>query len=157
MAEWLKAHAWKACVRETVPWVRIPLSPPNRANSRNDAPHCGRRWLRLDAIRDNRSNGVRVVTNEDARPDNITQRCNSSYPKIMTCRMRALVQTVHYTTGCMRPIRMCFNESAGRSTKCQDSMATASTTRVAAGNSAHQTCKTGKTEISACSIGNPYR
>src|SRR4051794_23337135 len=30
MAEWLKAHAWKACVRETVPWVRIPLSPPCR-------------------------------------------------------------------------------------------------------------------------------
>jgi hypothetical protein len=29
MAEWLKAHAWKACVRETVPWVRIPLSPPH--------------------------------------------------------------------------------------------------------------------------------
>jgi hypothetical protein len=33
MAEWLKAHAWKACVRETVPWVRIPLSPPE--NSKN--------------------------------------------------------------------------------------------------------------------------
>lgn len=30
MAEWLKAHAWKACVRETVPWVRIPLSPPRK-------------------------------------------------------------------------------------------------------------------------------
>src|SRR6516164_3561891 len=30
MAEWLKAHAWKACVRETVPWVRIPLSPPEQ-------------------------------------------------------------------------------------------------------------------------------
>ena len=28
MAEWFKAHAWKACVRESVPWVRIPLSPP---------------------------------------------------------------------------------------------------------------------------------
>ncbi len=28
MAERLKAHAWKACVRESVPWVRIPLSPP---------------------------------------------------------------------------------------------------------------------------------
>ncbi len=27
MAEWLKAHAWKACLRETVTWVRIPLSP----------------------------------------------------------------------------------------------------------------------------------
>jgi hypothetical protein len=29
MAERLKAHAWKACVRESVPWVRIPLSPPD--------------------------------------------------------------------------------------------------------------------------------
>jgi hypothetical protein len=29
MSEWLKEHAWKACVRETVPWVRIPLSPPS--------------------------------------------------------------------------------------------------------------------------------
>jgi hypothetical protein len=28
MAEWLKAHAWKACIRETVSRVRIPLSPP---------------------------------------------------------------------------------------------------------------------------------
>src|SRR5580658_2153245 len=28
MAERLKAHAWKACVRASVPWVRIPLSPP---------------------------------------------------------------------------------------------------------------------------------
>src|SRR5258708_15570339 len=32
MAEWLKAHAWKACVRETVPWVRIPLSPPLKSS-----------------------------------------------------------------------------------------------------------------------------
>ena len=29
MAEWLKAHAWKACVRESVPRVRIPVSPPD--------------------------------------------------------------------------------------------------------------------------------
>src|SRR5215510_15722237 len=28
MSEWLKEHAWKACVEETLPWVRIPLSPP---------------------------------------------------------------------------------------------------------------------------------
>ena len=34
MGEWLKAHAWKACVGETLPWVRIPLSPP--LNSVND-------------------------------------------------------------------------------------------------------------------------
>ena len=29
MAEWFKAHAWKVCVSQKVPWVRIPLSPPN--------------------------------------------------------------------------------------------------------------------------------
>jgi hypothetical protein len=28
MTEWLKVHAWKACVGETLPRVRIPLSPP---------------------------------------------------------------------------------------------------------------------------------
>jgi hypothetical protein len=28
MAEWLMALAWKACIRETVSWVRIPLPPP---------------------------------------------------------------------------------------------------------------------------------
>ena len=28
MAEWFKAHAWKACKGETLSWVRIPLSPP---------------------------------------------------------------------------------------------------------------------------------
>ena len=28
MAEWLKALAWKACIRATVSWVRIPLPPP---------------------------------------------------------------------------------------------------------------------------------
>jgi hypothetical protein len=29
VAEWLKAHAWKVCLRETVTRVRIPLSPPD--------------------------------------------------------------------------------------------------------------------------------
>ena len=29
MAEWLKAHAWKVCLGETLTWVRIPLSPPD--------------------------------------------------------------------------------------------------------------------------------
>ena len=28
VAEWFKAHAWKACVGATLPRVRIPLSPP---------------------------------------------------------------------------------------------------------------------------------
>ncbi len=28
VAEWLKAHAWKACKEATLSWVRIPFSPP---------------------------------------------------------------------------------------------------------------------------------
>ena len=28
VAEWLKAHAWKACKGVTLSWVRIPFSPP---------------------------------------------------------------------------------------------------------------------------------
>src|SRR4029077_6321211 len=38
MAEWLKAHAWKACLLERVTWVRIPLSPPASLNCRETAP-----------------------------------------------------------------------------------------------------------------------
>lgn len=33
VAEWLKAHAWNACIRETVSRVRIPLSPPVSPNA----------------------------------------------------------------------------------------------------------------------------
>src|SRR6185295_20270762 len=32
VSEWLKEHAWKACVGETLPWVRIPPSPPRIPN-----------------------------------------------------------------------------------------------------------------------------
>ncbi len=28
MAEWFKAHAWKACKGAILSWVRIPFSPP---------------------------------------------------------------------------------------------------------------------------------
>ena len=27
MLEWLKRHAWKACIRQSVSGVRIPVSP----------------------------------------------------------------------------------------------------------------------------------
>ena len=30
VAEWLKAHAWKACKGATLSWVRIPFSPPSK-------------------------------------------------------------------------------------------------------------------------------
>src|SRR5689334_3663163 len=33
MSEWFKEHAWKACVGETLPRVRIPLSPPTSLRS----------------------------------------------------------------------------------------------------------------------------
>ena len=36
MSEWLKEHAWKACVGETLPWVRIPLSPPTSLRWRRE-------------------------------------------------------------------------------------------------------------------------
>ena len=47
MSEWLKEHAWKACVGETLPWVRIPLSPPpqNYLFSRNLPEFTERRFL----------------------------------------------------------------------------------------------------------------
>ena len=32
MAEWLKAHAWKACKGATLSRVRIPPSPPLKLN-----------------------------------------------------------------------------------------------------------------------------
>ena len=38
VAEWLKALAWKACIRETVSWVRIPLPPPTPFAIRSPAP-----------------------------------------------------------------------------------------------------------------------
>ena len=38
VAEWLKAHAWKACIRETVSRVRIPLSPPVLSRPTLSAP-----------------------------------------------------------------------------------------------------------------------
>ena len=33
MAERLKAHAWNACIGESLSWVRIPLSPPVKSRT----------------------------------------------------------------------------------------------------------------------------
>tara|TARA_B100001094_G_scaffold293803_1_gene313945 strand:+ start:236 stop:397 length:162 start_codon:yes stop_codon:yes gene_type:complete len=35
VAEWLKAHAWKACIGEALSRVRIPLSPPKDRLDKN--------------------------------------------------------------------------------------------------------------------------
>src|SRR3954465_15627338 len=40
MSEWLKEHAWKACVGETLPRVQIPLSPPTFALARVVGARC---------------------------------------------------------------------------------------------------------------------
>src|SRR5690242_6394288 len=37
VAEWLKAHAWKACLLATVTGVRIPLPPPAHCRHLRDA------------------------------------------------------------------------------------------------------------------------
>ena len=57
VAEWLKAHAWKVCLRETVTRVRIPLSPPDLqpfaariaryGSAQDDSDSLGRVGLRL--------------------------------------------------------------------------------------------------------------
>ena len=36
VAEWLKAHAWKACLLERVTRVRIPVSPQKRSRTREE-------------------------------------------------------------------------------------------------------------------------
>ena len=38
MAEWLKAHAWKACIGATLSRVRIPLPPPDAGRLECFAP-----------------------------------------------------------------------------------------------------------------------
>src|SRR3984893_11580783 len=43
VSERFKEHAWKACVGEILPWVRIPPSPPYSAAAyleSHDRPHC---------------------------------------------------------------------------------------------------------------------
>ncbi len=34
VSEWLKEHAWKVCIVETLSRVRIPPSPPNKTKPR---------------------------------------------------------------------------------------------------------------------------
>ena len=42
VAEWLKAHAWKVCIRETVSRVRIPPPPPAHIHGGADSYHRAR-------------------------------------------------------------------------------------------------------------------
>lgn len=56
--EWLKGPAWKACVRETVPRVRIPLSPKKYPRTRQS--HCCP--VVLDLIQDPESPQHRTAT-----------------------------------------------------------------------------------------------
>ena len=51
MAEWLKAHAWKACLLERVTWVRIPLSPPASLDCRETAPPFAAKYAKMPRIR----------------------------------------------------------------------------------------------------------
>ena len=59
MAEWSKAHAWKACKRVIVSWVRIPSSPPNSDFRRNCRPF-GRFFLGFGAAKPRYFQGGRL-------------------------------------------------------------------------------------------------
>ena len=58
VAAWLKAHAWKVCLRETVTRVRIPLSPPFLAIRTFSACGCAAETPRNRAVRA-RTSGLR--------------------------------------------------------------------------------------------------
>ena len=51
VSEWLKEHAWKACMRATVSRVRIPLSPPKLKTLIRGVFNCGALTLFLSCVR----------------------------------------------------------------------------------------------------------
>ena len=68
MSEWLKEHAWKACVGETLPWVRIPPSPPDNPALRlfRAAPYAASEFASVwldDVLRSTYTVRERVITN----------------------------------------------------------------------------------------------
>lgn len=63
MAEWLKAHAWKVCLRETVTRVRIPLSPPKSPPNHLKSPHD----LRMAAVFPTSAGGTSCSMNAQVR------------------------------------------------------------------------------------------
>ena len=64
MSEWLKEHAWKACVGETLPWVRIPLSPPKFVPYFNNLQQTHQFPVRRSAAA-----ALRVAANRDGNSD----------------------------------------------------------------------------------------
>src|SRR6187549_3388493 len=77
MSEWLKEHAWKACVGETLPWVRIPLSPPSTAARREIHSEL---WWMATSTRQRRivwRGARREIVHRDLKP---ASRCTSDQP-----------------------------------------------------------------------------
>ena len=69
MAEWLKAHAWKACLGETLTWVRIPLSPPEHSGQTTTRfpERTGRRVAVVRVLDSQRIWGYRSIFTADGR------------------------------------------------------------------------------------------
>ena len=69
MAEWLKAHAWKACLGETLTWVRIPLSPPYNLICREVRLDCCHECRQAAEFRDSCSEtGLEKVSSSRPQP-----------------------------------------------------------------------------------------
>src|SRR5262249_4141971 len=81
MAEWLKAHAWKACIRETVSWVRIPLPPPTHPCVQKSS-FC---WRSRRLTPESAGEGSHSVLNECAG-----EKTPLVEPRIATSRLAAL-------------------------------------------------------------------
>src|SRR5438045_926805 len=86
MAEWLKAHAWKACVGETLPRVRIPLSPPSVARR---SASFGWQTRRADRL----AKDVHRSAEREGRPRQRTERASVGKARHRATRAAALVAT----------------------------------------------------------------
>src|SRR4051794_18385161 len=100
MAERLKAHAWKACVRSRVPWVRIPLPPPTELSkpllylgvsqmARNVPPTIPQRAARIASCSRQRPYSSAVIESLKGIPSQSLQLAEDSAQLHRLCRVLA--------------------------------------------------------------------
>src|SRR6185437_1392871 len=125
MAEWLKALAWKACIRETVSWVRIPLPPPlqNRtANAKRSRLYAGRGGQCLNQIALRADDADLALGDLDAlseRAEMVAAIAAALDPDPLACRPGEALNHLRRDGLLVHADRSCF---AGRSIRGQGSI-----------------------------------